>query len=40
MVTRELLVESRRQHDVLEADQVAYGDKVRRLILALIQNLQ
>ncbi len=38
LVTRELLVASRRQHDVLEADQVAYGDKVRRLILALISS--
>lgn len=38
VVTRELLVQSRRQHDTLEADQVAYGDKVRRLILALISS--
>lgn len=37
-VTRQLLAQSRQMLDRLEADQVAYGDKVRRLILALISS--
>lgn len=37
-VTHQLLTESRRQQDSLEADQVLYGEKVRRLILALISS--
>ena len=37
-VTHQLLAQSRRQQDSLEADQVLYGDKVRRLILALISS--
>lgn len=37
-ITHQVLVSSRRQLDNLEADQVVYGDKVRRLILALISS--
>jgi diguanylate cyclase (GGDEF)-like protein len=37
-VTQQLLALSRRQQDRLEADQVLYGEKVRRLILALISS--
>ena len=37
-VTHQLLAQSRRQQDSLEADQILYGDKVRRLILALISS--
>ena len=37
-VTDQLLIQSRRQQDSLEADQVLYGEKVRRLILALISS--
>lgn len=37
-LTHQVLVSSRRQLDNLEADQVVYGDKVRRLILALISS--
>ena len=37
-ITYELLVSARKQMDALEADQIAYGDKVRRLILALISS--
>ena len=37
-ITYQLLVSARKQLDALEADQVAYGDKVRRLILALISS--
>ena len=36
--THQLLARSRQQQDGLEADQVLYGDKVRRLILALISS--
>lgn len=37
-VSNQILVQSRRLLDNLEADQIAYGDKVRRLILALISS--
>ncbi len=37
-ITQQLLVSARKQMDGLEADQIAYGDKVRRLILALISS--
>ena len=37
-ITHQLLVSARKQMDALEADQIAYGDKVRRLILALISS--
>ncbi len=37
-ITHQLLVSARKQLNSLEADQVAYGDKVRRLILALISS--
>lgn len=37
-ITYQLLVSARKQLNSLEADQVAYGDKVRRLILALISS--
>ena len=37
-ITYQLLVSARKQMDELEADQIAYGDKVRRLILALISS--
>ena len=37
-ITYQLLVGARKQIDALEAEQVAYGDKVRRLILALISS--
>jgi diguanylate cyclase (GGDEF)-like protein len=37
-ITRELLDSAHRQMVALEADQIAYGDKVRRLILALISS--
>lgn len=37
-VTQQLLAHSRRTLDALESDQVMYGDKVRRLILALISS--
>ena len=37
-VTSQLLAQARRQQDSLEADQILYGDKVRRLILALISS--
>ena len=37
-VTHQVLAQSRRHQDRLEADQVLYGDKVRRLILALISS--
>ena len=37
-ITHQLLAQSRRQQDNLEADQILYGDKVRRLILALISS--
>ena len=37
-ITYQLLVSARKQMDALEADQIAYGDKVRRLILALIST--
>jgi diguanylate cyclase (GGDEF)-like protein len=36
--SHQILVSSRRALDKLEADQVVYGDKVRRLILALISS--
>ena len=36
-ITYQLLVSARKQMDALEADQIVYGDKVRRLILALGQ---
>ena len=36
--THQLLSQSRRAQDILEADQILYGDKVRRLILALISS--
>ncbi len=37
-ITYQLLVSARKQLNSLQADQVAYGDKVRRLILALISS--
>ena len=37
-ITYQLLVNTRKQMDALETDQIAYGDKVRRLILALISS--
>lgn len=37
-VTQQLLAHSRRTLDSLESDQIMYGDKVRRLILALISS--
>lgn len=37
-VTQQLLAHSRRTLDALESDQILYGDKVRRLILALISS--
>ena len=37
-ITHQLLVSARKQMDALEADQIAYGDKVRRLILTLISS--
>ena len=37
-ITYQLLVSARKQMDALEADQIAYGDKVRRVILALISS--
>ena len=37
-ITYELLISARKQMDALEADQIVYGDKVRRLILALISS--
>ena len=37
-ITSELLVKSRQNLDRFEAEQIAYGDKVRRLILALISS--
>ncbi len=37
-VSNQILIQSRRLLDNLEADQIAYGDKVRRLILALISS--
>ncbi len=37
-LTHQMLAQSRQQQDGLEADQVLYGDKVRRLILALISS--
>lgn len=37
-VTHQLLAQARRQQDSLQADQISYGDKVRRLILALISS--
>lgn len=37
-ITYQLLASARKQMDALEADQIAYGDKVRRLILALISS--
>ncbi len=37
-ITYQLLVSARKQLNSLEAEQVAYGDKVRRLILALISS--
>jgi diguanylate cyclase (GGDEF)-like protein len=37
-ITYQLLISARKQMDALEADQIAYGDKVRRLILALISS--
>ncbi len=37
-ITYQLLVSARKQMEALEADQIAYGDKVRRLILALISS--
>lgn len=37
-VSNQILVQSRRLLDNLESDQIAYGDKVRRLILALISS--
>ena len=37
-VTYQLLVSARKQMEALEAEQIAYGDKVRRLILALISS--
>lgn len=37
-VTHRLLTRSRQQQDSLEADQILFGDKIRRLILALISS--
>jgi len=37
-VSNQILIQSRRLLDNLEADQITYGDKVRRLILALISS--
>ena len=37
-ITYQLLVSARKQMEALEAEQIAYGDKVRRLILALISS--
>lgn|GEM_PF-1236135 len=37
-ITYQLLVSARKQMDELEAEQIAYGDKVQRLILALISS--
>lgn len=37
-ITYQLLSSARKQMDALEADQISYGDKVRRLILALISS--
>ena len=37
-ITHQLLVSARKQMEALEAEQIAYGDKVRRLILALISS--
>ncbi len=37
-IARQLLTQSRLHQNVLEVDQVVYGDKVRRLILALISS--
>jgi len=37
-VTHQLLAQSHQQQDRLEADLILYGDKVRRLILALISS--
>lgn len=37
-LTHQLLAQARREQDSLEADQISYGDKVRRLILALISS--
>ena len=37
-LTHRLLTQAHRQQDSLEADQIQYGDKVRRLILALISS--
>ncbi len=38
VITQQLLSLSRRQQDTLEAEQTLYGNKVRRLILALISS--
>ena len=38
LITYQLLVSARKQLDALEMTQIAYGDKVRRLILALISS--
>ncbi len=38
LIARQLLTQSRIHQDALVADQVVYGDKVRRLILALISS--
>ena len=38
VIARQLLTQSRLHQDALEADQVVYGGKVRRLILALISS--
>ena len=37
-ITYQLLVSARKQMEGLEAEQIAYGDKVQRLILALISS--
>ncbi|MEP7155178.1 MAG: diguanylate cyclase [Betaproteobacteria bacterium] len=37
-LAHQLLAQARREQDSLEADQISYGDKVRRLILALISS--
>ena len=37
-ITYQLLVSARKQMEELEAEQIAYGDKVQRLILALISS--
>ena len=37
-LTQQLLTSARKQMNALEADQIVYGDKVRRLILALISS--